>query len=249
MTFMQQTHQQHAPRAENPFRFPRTTRALVKLMYLGQKMRGRHRYDDFIVERVRGTPILVTPSVFNPKRLRTGEFFASQLDARLIGPEAQVLDMGTGSGVCAVFAARHARHVVAIDINLAAVRCARINSLINHLDHKIEVRHGDLFGPVSAERFDLILFNPPFLHGEPHNDRDRAWRSVGLAQRFAEGLGRHVNPGGAALLLLSTFGDAAVFVDALRRCGHGWSALAERRYVGERLTLFKVAPVQAAATP
>ena len=60
---------------------------------------------------------MVIPSVFNPKVPRTGEFLAAQLDSRIVGADAEVLDMGTGSGVCAVFAARHARRVVAVDIN------------------------------------------------------------------------------------------------------------------------------------
>lgn len=221
--------------------FSVATRAIVKLLHLVHHLRGFDRYDEFIVERVYGTRILVTPSVFNPKRLRTGEFFASQLDSSRIGPNAEVLDMGTGSGVCAVFAARHARRVVAVDINASAVRCARINALLNRVDDKIDVRHGDLFDPIAGERFDLILFNPPFLTGEPRNDRDRAWRASGLGERFAESLDRHLKPGGAALLLLSTFGDAEVFLEPLRRGGHRISPLAKRRYFGEQITLFAVA--------
>ncbi|MHB8812798.1 MAG: methyltransferase [Steroidobacteraceae bacterium] len=226
------------PSARASPRFPGSTRALIKLLHLIHRLRGFDRYDEFIVERVFGTPILVTPSVFNPKRMRTGEFFVSQLDASRIGPEAAVLDMGTGSGVCAVFAARHAHRVVAIDINASAVRCARINALLNRVDDRVDVRHGDLFDPIAGERFDLILFNPPFLTGEARNDRDRAWRANGLGERFAEGLDRHLEPGGTALLLLSTFGDAQVFLEPLRRRGHSISPLAERRYIGERLTLY-----------
>lgn len=219
------------------------TRALVKLMHFGHRLRGFDRYDDFIVEHVHGSPILVMPSVFNPRRLRTGEFFASQLDSSRIRPDAEVLDMGTGSGVCAVFAARHARRVVAVDINAAAVRCARINALLNRVDDTMDVRHGDLFDRVAGERFDLVLFNPPFRSGEARNDRERAWRANGLGERFADGLGRHLRPGGAALLLLSTYGDARIFLDPLRRKGHGVSPLAERRYFGERLTLFGISSV------
>lgn len=200
-------------------------------------------YDDFIVERVNGVPILVTPSVFNPKRLRTGEFFASCLDRVVIGPDAEVLDMGTGSGVCAVVAAGHARRVVAVDINPAAVRCASVNALLNGLEDKIEGRHGDLFQPVAEERFDLILFNPPFLRGEPRNDRDRAWRSLDVAERFADGLDHHLKACGCALVLLSTYGDPSIFLVPLDRRGHRVSVLAERRYVGELLTLYRVAPL------
>lgn len=215
-------------------------RALVKLLRLFNHLRGFDRYDEFVVEHVQGIPILVTPSVFNPKRMRTGEFLVSQLDSSRIRPEAEVLDMGTGSGVCAVFAARHAHRVVAVDINASAVRCARVNALLNRVEGRVDVRHGDLFDPIAGERFDLILFNPPFKTGEARNDRERAWRATGLGERFAEGLDRHLKPGGAVLLLLSTFGDAQVFLEPLRRGGHGISPLAQRRYFGEQLTLYRV---------
>src|SRR4029077_3981599 len=219
-----------SPRAVlRPARFPFVAQLIGKAMALGYRLTGKDRYDDFRLERVQGVPILVTPSVFNPSVPRTGAFLAAQLDARVVGTDADVLDMGTGSGVCAVFAARLARRVVAVDINPAAVRCAGINALLNHLEHKIDVRHGDLFAPVTGERFDLILFNPPFLLGAPRDDRDRAWRSNDVAQRFAAVLGAHLKPGACALVLLSTFGDGRVFLEEFRRRGFAIALWAERR--------------------
>lgn len=223
-------------------RLPLIARLLGKAMALCYRLIGKHRYDDFRLERVYDMPFVVTPSVFNPKVPRTGEFFASQIDSRLVQRDWDVLDMGTGSGVCAVFAAKHARRVVAVDINAAAVHCAGINALLNHLEHKIDVRHGDLFAPVSEERFDLILFNPPFVQGAPQDDRDRAWRSNDVAQRFAAGLGAHLKSGGSALVLLSTFGDGLVFLEEFRKQSFEISVLAERRFVNEKLTLFRLTP-------
>ena len=133
---------------------------------------------------------------------------------------------------------------MAVDINPAAVRCAGINALLNHLEHKIDVRHGDLFAACGQERFDLVLFNPPFLRGAPRDDRDSAWRSNDVAERFAAGLDAHLKPGGFALVLLSTFGDGRVFLDEFRRQGLEISVLAERRFVNERLTIFRVDPAQ-----
>jgi HemK-related putative methylase len=225
-----------------PFRFPFVAKLLGKAMALGYRLTGKDRYDDFRVERVHGAPFVVMPSVFNPKVPRTGEFLAAQLDSQLVGSETEVLDMGTGSGVCAVIAARHARRVVAVDINPEAVRCAGINALMNHLEHRIDVRHGDLFGPVPAERFDIILFNPPFLLGTPRDDRDRAWRSNDVAERFAAGVGTHLKPDGFALVLLSTFGDAPVFLEEFRKRGCAVRVLARRRFVNEALAVFRVAP-------
>jgi HemK-related putative methylase len=223
-------------------RLPLPARLLGKAMAFGYRLIGKDRYDDFRLERVCGMPFIVTPSVFNPKVPRTGEFFASQIDGNLVKADYDVLDMGTGSGVCAVFAARHARRVVAVDINAAAVRCAEINARLNHLEHKIDARLGDLFAPVGAERFDLVLFNPPFIRAAPRDDRDRAWRSSDVAERFTAGLGAHLKSGGSALVLLSTFGDGLVFLNEFRAHSFEISVLAKRRFFNERLTLFRLAP-------
>ena len=223
-------------------RLPLLNRLIGKAMAWGYRLIGKDRYDDFRLERVYGVPFLVMPSVFNPKVPRTGEFFAAQIDSRLVSRESEVLDMGTGSGICAVFAAKHARRVVAVDINPAAVRCAAINSLLNNMDRKVDVRHGDLFEPVGDEQFDLVLFNPPFLRGSPRDQRDGAWRSSDVAERFAAGLGAHLKPAGAALVLLSTFGDGRVFLKEFHNRGFKIEVYAERRFVNERLTLFRLVP-------
>jgi hypothetical protein len=81
--------------ALRPARFARITRLLGKAMAVGYRLARKHRYDDFRLERVQDAPFMVIPSVFNPKVPRTGEFLASQIDARLVGPDAHVLDMGT----------------------------------------------------------------------------------------------------------------------------------------------------------
>jgi release factor glutamine methyltransferase len=225
-------------------RLPLPQRLLGRAMAWGYRLIGKDRYDDFRLEWIDGLPFMVTPSVFNPKVPRTGQFLASQIDSRLISPESEVLDMGTGSGVCAVFAANRARRVVAVDINAAAVRCTLINTLLNHLDHKIEVRHGDLFEPVRGEQFDLVLFNPPFVRATPKDSRDGAWRSSDVAERFAAGLRAHLKPGGAALVLLSTFGDGRAFLKEFHNQGFKIDVFAERRFVNERLTLFRLVPAQ-----
>src|ERR1700747_737136 len=80
-----------------PFRFPLIAKLFGKALGLSYRLTGKDRYDDFRVERVHGAPFVVMPSVFNPKVPRTGEFLAAQLDSRLVGPEAEVVDQGQGS--------------------------------------------------------------------------------------------------------------------------------------------------------
>ena len=214
-----------------------------RLMHRWARLRGHHRYDDWRFESWRDLHLVVVPTVSNPRLLRTGVFFAEFIDSLPIGPETRVLDLGTGSGICALVAARRAARVMAVDINPAAVRCLESNALLNGLRNNIDARHGDLFSPVQGERFDLVFFNPPFLLGRPRDARDAAWRGAGVAEAFAAGLKVHLQPKGVALLLLSSWGDACpLFVDELARRGFVQTVVARRYHINETVTILKVIP-------
>jgi len=190
------------------------------------------------VRLVDGTPIIVLPGVFDGIRLRSGAFLAQTFSTLSIPANAQVLDLGTGSGIGAIFAARRAARVVATDINPEAVRCAQVNALALHLDHKIQIRAGDLFEPVRGEQFDVILFNPPFYRSQPRDMADRAWRSPDVFDRFLRELPAYLAPGGFALIVLSTDGDIA---DALYSAKHLVVCPVKRRdLVNEVLTVYEI---------
>jgi HemK-related putative methylase len=225
----------------SPRRYGLARAALGKALYWHYRLFHKKRHDGgFVLERIDGVPVLVAPGVLNPRLMRSGEFFANELRPELLAREAEVLDMGTGSGVCALFAARYAKRVVAVDINPAAVRCAHINALMNGVEDKVETLQGDLFAPLAARRFDVVLFNPPFVRGAPRNDADRAWRSTDVAERFAADLGSHLKPSGFALVLLSSYGDASWFVGQFHERGFAMQVVAERAYVNEKLTLLRL---------
>lgn len=179
------------------------------------------RYDRLVLEELDGVPLLVLPQVFNGVLLRTGSALARSLSEGIgqipgQASELTALDLGTGCGIGAIFAARLGMRVVGIDVNPEAVRCARINVLLNQLERQVEIRHGDLFEPVAGERFDLVLFNPPFYRGVPRDALDQAWRADGVFERFARDLPAVLNPTGLALIVLSTDGDGEALLDALR---------------------------------
>jgi methylase of polypeptide subunit release factors len=197
-----------------------------------------------VLERIDGVPLVVLPEVLNPVVFRSGAFLArtvagSPLAAPPAPPStARALDMGTGSGVGAVFAARRGFQVIGVDLNPDAVRCARANVLLNGLETRIEIRHGDLFAPVAGERFDLVLWNPPFFRGEPRSRFDLAWRATDVMERFAAGLPAALAPGGLALVLLSTDGDAPGMVTALAAAGLDLAVAARRHFGSEIMTVY-----------
>lgn len=193
------------------------------------------------MEQVCGLCIVVPPGVFNPRLLRTGAFLAESLTPALVPPGSRVLDLGTGSGIAGLVAARWAMEVIAVDVNPDAVRAARANAVLNGLEGRIAVGEGDLFAPVEGERFDIVLFNPPYFRGEPRDRRDLAWRSPDLDARFTEALERHLAPSGCALLCLSTDSDLD-FLERLPHAGFSLEVVSERDLLNEVLRLYRVSP-------
>jgi release factor glutamine methyltransferase len=125
-------------------------------------------------------------------------------------PEDRVLDMGTGSGVNAILAARHAPEVLAVDINPYAVEAARANAARNGVADRISADLSDIFTNV-AGRFDLIIFDPPFRWFTPEDHIEMAAADpgyVGLTAFFRDAH-RHLTETGRMLIFFGTSGDLA----------------------------------------
>ncbi len=131
------------------------------------------------------------------------------LDAISLDPGERFLEVGTGTGLIALHAARSGR-AVATDANRDAVRLARANARRNGLALGVVLTHltAALRGP-----FDVVAFNPPYLEGPPQDELDRAWQGghqgSAVALRFLEDLERVLSPKGRAYLLLSRANEPA----------------------------------------
>jgi release factor glutamine methyltransferase len=225
------------------FAVPRHTtlhrRAWRTLLRVKLALVDRRKYQSVVLEHVEGMPVVVLPDVFNPSLLRSGEFLVQQLRRQDVLPRgSRVLEMGCGAGAAAIFAARQGCDVVAVDINPSAVRCTQINALLNKVH--VEVREGDLFDPVGTERFDVVLFNPPYYRGVPRDALDRAWRSPDLIERFAAALGDHLSVDGHALLVLSSDGERDGFLQSLDDHGFSSDPVAQRDLFNEVLIVYRV---------
>ena len=110
-------------------------------------------------------------------------------------PVARALDVGTGCGIQALHASRHADRVVATDISVRALQLAELNAGLNGID-SVEFRLGSLFEPVAGETFDHIVSNPPFVitpraDGVPEYEyRDGGMVGDDLIAAFVAGCGR-----------------------------------------------------------
>ena len=122
-----------------------------------------------------------------------------------------VLDLGTGTGVLALVAAKlGAARVVATDSNPKAVENARRNVARFSLGERIEIAGpGDLFGPVGDRTFDVIVFNAPWIQGEPQTLYDTANYDPGfkVIDGFMREAPGRLSPDGAILLQYSNVSE------------------------------------------
>lgn len=128
-----------------------------------------------------------------------------------------VLDMGTGSGALAILGAMRGAHVVATDVSADAAECAQLNVQLNNMQNSVR----DLFAPVGdGERFDLILFNPPFMNGHPIKGIELAIydRNCSTLERFLRQASTYLNPAGRILLAYSNIGCVERFVSLIEDC-------------------------------
>ncbi len=181
----------------------------------------------------------VSPAVLIP-RPETELLVALALQA-LEGRGGRVLDLGTGSGAVAVAIAHHApdAEVWALDASEKALEVARAN-----VDrHRVNVRlvRSDWFSRLPAERFDVIVGNPPYVaENDPHlREGDLRYEPHDALATGADGLAairsivaqapRHLEAGGA-LFLEHGWDQAERCRDLLAACGfHGvtsWDDLA-----------------------
>ncbi|BCS31749.1 hypothetical protein TBR22_A09530 [Luteitalea sp. TBR-22] len=182
----------------------------------------RKRLGRLVCEEVEGISLVVLPTVFNAAVFGSSDVLVRALRAHARvsgGPRGRLLDMGTGTGIGAVAAAQLGYEVVAVDVNPDAVRCARINALQHRVEDRVRAVEGDLFAPLDGERFDVVLFNPPFFDGAPRSTLDRAWRSVDVPERFGAGLPGALAPGGVGLVIVSSHGGRERTEGALRQAG------------------------------
>ena len=114
------------------------------------------------------------------------------------------MDVGTGSGIHALLAAQHARHVIATDVNPRAIAYTELNAALNGL-RNIECRQGSLFDPVAGEKFDLITCNAPYVVSPERRwvYRDSEFSEDEVSERVILAAAEHLTEGGYAAMLVS----------------------------------------------
>ncbi len=150
----------------------------------------------------------------------------------------RILDMGSGSGILAEAALKGgAKEVIASDINIAAVRS---------LEKKgIKAIKSDLFSNIKG-KFDVIIFNPPYLPYDKKEDSMSRRITTGgkrgdeIILRFLRNFKMHLENGGYALIVISTLTPRSNIENVLMRKNLKREILKEKKLFMEKLEVWKI---------
>jgi release factor glutamine methyltransferase len=167
-----------------------------------------------------GVELHIPEDVFAPQPDKEGRDPFHVAVAADVRPGERALDMGTGSGVSGILAARAGADVVAVDINPKAIECARENAERNGVEERINFLVGDVFDGVDGD-FDLMVFDPPFRWFQPRDmlEVGTADENYDALTRFIEGARERLRPGGRILLNFGTSGDMDYLGRLIERAG------------------------------
>jgi release factor glutamine methyltransferase len=187
--------------------------------------------------RAAGFRLTVRPTVFHPRFFVSSERFAAFIDGLDLRGK-RVIDVGTGTGILALAAARAgAERVVAADINPNAALNADENARANGMGGRVVGLCSNLLAALAPRPlFDVILSSPPKHAGEPRDLTDRGWHA-GPAYRDVAALfdqaRERLKPGGRLYVMVSSDSDLDLFGKLIDKAGfraklaHEYSILIE----------------------
>ena len=155
----------------------------------------------------------------------------------------RVIDIGTGTGILALAAARAgAAFVVAADINPNAALNAADNARANGLSGRVSAVCSDLLAALRpGPLFDVILSSPPKHAGEPRNLADLGWHA-GPKYRYITALfdhaRAHLAPGGLMYVMVSSDSDLELFSAFITQAGFHAQLVTERSIFIESFLLY-----------
>ncbi len=114
----------------------------------------------------------IAPGVFHPGFFFSTTFLLDHLKALNLH-EKSFLELGAGSGLLSFYANTQGAQVTASDISETVLSNITFNQQVNH--QKFRLIHSNLFKDIPAQKFDIIVINPPYYKRNPKTDAEYAW--------------------------------------------------------------------------
>ena len=185
----------------------------------------------------------VRPTVFHPRYFISSERFAEFIDSLDLRGK-QVIDVGTGTGILAIAAARSgSENVIATDINPNAALSVPDNARHNGVGDRVTAVCMDLLSGFAAyPLFDVIIANPPKHTLEPHDLADRGWNAGpnhrDIAALFEQAYER-LKPDGKLYVMLSAHSELSLIEKLIERAGLRFRVIGRYSIIVDAFVLYE----------
>ena len=210
---------------------------MLKVTHKVRKLRNKD-----IVYRINGKKIMVPATVFQPLLGTSSKFMATHMQ-HVVSIDDKVLDLGTGCGIVAIFAAQKSGRVIATDISPYAIQATLNNIRINGMTEDVDVRLGNMYEPVSGEKFDIIVTNIPFFPKEPKDMIERSWycgKDYDLPKRFFSNLSSHFTKNGKAYVAVSSLIGTDWIMSECEKHNLSASVVSRKHMLFSRILIIKI---------
>lgn len=153
----------------------------------------------------------------------------------------KVIDIGSGSGIQAQTALfSGAKSVLATDANPQAVKLLKEKSL--------NAKLSNLFSKVPPQKFDLIIFNPPYLPFDPAEDSSSALATTGgkngdeILLKFIQQAKKFLAKNGIILVVLSSLTPQNKILKLIKKLNLKKTKLSAKKIFMEELEVWKLTP-------
>jgi len=191
--------------------------------------------------RVRGLEIEIRREVYTPAEDSLLMLDAIDLWGDLKG--LRCLDVGTGTGIVAIFMAKRGCETVATDLTFESVKLTLKNAKLNGI--RLHVAQGDLMSHFRGSSFDIITFNPPYLPEHPSSEKiSLSWAggSMGreLIDRFLSDLPRVIRRGGKVAILHADYNEPHLTLEWGKKEGFDSRILGRRKLAFHELIVLEL---------
>jgi release factor glutamine methyltransferase len=184
--------------------------------------------------------LVVKPGVFHPTFFFTTKFLLQWLQEQNMH-NLKVLELGAGSGLLSIYAAKQGAIVTASDISENA--CGNVKENVGRNNVQVDVLQSDLFTDVPWAQFDLILINPPYYPKNPVAESEYAWycgEDFDYFQKLFFQMKRFMKESSRAIMVLSEDCNIEIIKSLAVQHDFKWQMIEQKKNWFEEDYLFEI---------
>ena len=205
---------------------------LKKLAKLYTRKEREFSYNDISVK--------VLPGVFHPGLFISTKVLLNFVNTLKFGGKT-LFELGAGTGIISILAAKKGAIVYASDISSKAVDNIKLNAAKNNV--RINIFTSDLFNNIPDMQFDYIIINPPYYNKDPRQEEEYAWFCGSNFEYFKSlfsSLSNYIGKNSKVFMILSEVCDIQKIKSIGMENEFAWILKIKKQFWGENNYIFEI---------